>query len=260
MADVAQADAGPDHHDAFPHGLIGHLRQPACLHRAGGFASDHVHAAVVAEPAVGCDDGDVDVEDVALLECLLVRNSMADHVVDGGAQVTGVGRVTAGLVADGGRDRALLLHELGRKAVDLEGGHARLDQRREVVQHFGGQAASHPHAFDARFVFVGDAHGRRLSHRAMRRRVSAAMTGRATRVKSALRPPPGSTHLRLPTCPCTCALLMAAMPSATSKSSNSCPDWQPSPTRSPASRPASCIWPPSTASPTRPWWHAWANC
>ena len=45
------------------------------------------------------------------------------------------------LVAQRGRDGALLLHVLGGQAVDFVGGDARLDVRREVVQHFGGQAA-----------------------------------------------------------------------------------------------------------------------
>ncbi len=88
---------------------------------------------------------------------------MAHHVVDRGAEVAGVGGVAGGLVADGGGDRALLLHVLGRQAVDLQRGHPRLDQWREVVQHFRGQLAGHAHARDAGFVFVGDAHGTRLS-------------------------------------------------------------------------------------------------
>src|SRR6266436_607449 len=47
-------------------------------------ATTGVHPAGVAVPAVE-DEGDVDVDDVALLERLLARNAVADHVIDRGA-------------------------------------------------------------------------------------------------------------------------------------------------------------------------------
>jgi hypothetical protein len=74
VADVAQARAGLDLDDALPHGLVGDLAQALGGDRA--FADDE-HAAGVAVPAV-LDDGDVDVDDVAVLQRPVVGDAVAD--------------------------------------------------------------------------------------------------------------------------------------------------------------------------------------
>jgi len=56
--------------------------------------ADDEHAAGVAVPAV-LDDGDVDVDDVALFERLVIGDAVANLVVDRGANRLGVGRVAA---------------------------------------------------------------------------------------------------------------------------------------------------------------------
>jgi hypothetical protein len=153
-ADVAQVDAGFHPGDAVPHGVIGQRHQPLGGDRD---LADHEHAAGVAVPAV-LDHGDVDVDDVALFQRLFVGDAVAHHVVDRSAQRGRVGRVARRLVAQRGRDRALVLHAFRRQPVDLPGRDARLDVRGQVIQHFGRETAGRSHALDAGLVFVGNAH------------------------------------------------------------------------------------------------------
>src|SRR5690606_32243169 len=82
VADVAQGGARADGADAAEHGLAGHVDQAPGLD--AGFA-DEIHPAGVTVPAV-LDDGDVDVDDVAVLQDLGVAgDAVADDVVDRGA-------------------------------------------------------------------------------------------------------------------------------------------------------------------------------
>src|SRR6185312_1839834 len=155
-ADVAQARARLDHHDAMPHGLIGHGAQAPGRDRA--LARDE-HAAGVAVPAV-LDDGHVDVDDVRLLERLVVRDAVADLVVDRGADRLGVGRVARRLVVQRRRNGALHLGDVViRQLVQFIRGDADLYVRGQVVQQFGSQSSGNAHAANAFLVFVGDAHG-----------------------------------------------------------------------------------------------------
>ena len=66
-ADVAEMRAGAHLADADPHRLVRDVDQAL---RGGRDLADGVHAAGVAVPAV-LDDGDVDVDDVALLQALV---------------------------------------------------------------------------------------------------------------------------------------------------------------------------------------------
>src|SRR5262249_53996578 len=80
-ADIAGGRTRVDHGNAAHHRFVGHLDQ------ALGAAWDRTHgehAAGVAVPAVE-DEGDVDIDDVALLERLLARDAVAHYVIDGGA-------------------------------------------------------------------------------------------------------------------------------------------------------------------------------
>ena len=90
VPDVAQVGSGLDLQDAVPQRLVGQGAQ--ALGGDGGLAHD-VHAAGVAVPAV-LDDGDIHVQDVALFQRLVVRDAVADLVVDGGADRLGVGVMT----------------------------------------------------------------------------------------------------------------------------------------------------------------------
>src|SRR5687767_1401289 len=83
---IAQAHAGANLTDSGPHRFVGDVDQPL---RGRGDLADRVHAAGVAVPAV-FDDGDVDIDDVALLEALFrARDAVADDVVHRGAHRLG---------------------------------------------------------------------------------------------------------------------------------------------------------------------------
>ncbi len=148
-------------HDAAPHRLVGQLAQPPRLDRT--FADDE-HAAGVAMPAV-LDDGDVDVDDVAVLQRPLVRDAVADLMVDRGADRLGVGHVARRRIVQRRRHRALHVHDVVvRQAVEFLGGHAGLDMRRQHVQHLRGQPSCHAHALDVAAGLQCDRHGSGLSH------------------------------------------------------------------------------------------------
>ena len=97
---------------------------------------------------------------------LVVRDAVADLVVDRGADRLRVGRVAGRRVVQRRRNRALHVDDVVvRQLVELVGGDAGLDVRREHVQHLGGQPAGHAHAFDVGGGLDGDRHGPELSHR-----------------------------------------------------------------------------------------------
>ena len=108
VPDVAEARARPDLLDAAPHRLIGELAQALGGDRT--FADDE-HAAGVAVPAV-LDDGDVDVDDVAVLQRPLVRDAVADLVVDRGADRLRVGHVARAGVVQRRRYGLLDVHDV----------------------------------------------------------------------------------------------------------------------------------------------------
>ena len=108
ITDIAQVDAGTHHFDAVPHGLISDSAQTLGGNRN---LAHHEHAAGVAVPAV-FDDGDVDIDDIALFQRLVIGNAMADLVVDRGADGFGVGGVAAAFVVERCRDAALHLHNV----------------------------------------------------------------------------------------------------------------------------------------------------
>src|SRR3546814_3499584 len=98
VADVAQGCARLHRADPAPHRLVRGIDQPPRHHRR---LAGVVHAAGVAVPAV-LDDGDVDVQDVAVLEHpRFVRDAVADDVVDRdavGLGVTAVAEIGRALV------------------------------------------------------------------------------------------------------------------------------------------------------------------
>src|SRR5690606_34374002 len=138
MADVAQGRARLHRADAAEHGLAGGLDQAPGHHRG---LAHVVHAAGVAVPAV-LDHGDVDVDDVAVLQDLArAGDAVADDVVDRGADRGG-----EAAVAHVGRDRALDVDDVVvADPVQLGGGHAGLHVGGHDLEHLGGQAAGDAH-------------------------------------------------------------------------------------------------------------------
>ena len=110
-------------------------------------------------PAV-FDDRDVDVDHIALFQGFVIRDAMTNLVVDRCAHRFGVGPVTTALVIERSRNSALHLGDVVVcQLVDFVGGDTRLDERRQVVQHFRGEPTRDAHAVNAFGVFVGNCHG-----------------------------------------------------------------------------------------------------
>src|SRR6476646_4109386 len=68
--------------NAAHHRFIGDVHKPPCFELD---VSDQIHAAGVAVPAVD-NHGHIDVDDIAVPQRLFVGNSVAHHMVDGGAE------------------------------------------------------------------------------------------------------------------------------------------------------------------------------
>ena len=91
--------------------------------------------------------GDVDVDDVAVLERAIVRNAVANDLVDRRAN-----RLAKSTVVERRRIRVVCHSGCKCGAVELIGRHAWLHHCSAHLQHFASQAASAPHALDARLV------------------------------------------------------------------------------------------------------------
>ncbi len=139
-----------------PHGVIGELAQT--LGGDGAFAHDE-HAAGVAMPAI-FDDGDVDVDDVAFFQRLVIGYAVAHLVVDRGANRLGIRVVARGVVVQRRWNGLLNLSDVVvAKLVQLVGRDTGNNVRGEEIQNFGGQFARDAHAFCALGVFDGNCHG-----------------------------------------------------------------------------------------------------
>ena len=149
-ADVAGAGAGPDRRDAAHQAFIGDFEQAlgGALDRA-----DRIHARGIAVPAVE-DVGDVDVDDVAIPQRLVVGNAVADDVVDRGA-----GRFRVAAIVERRRQRAVVHAELEDEAVDGFGGDAGLDHRHQLVEAARGEVACLAHAGKAFLAIEADLAG-----------------------------------------------------------------------------------------------------
>ncbi len=137
MADIAEGIARPHGLDSQHQRVIGDLDQPL------GFARQiarHEHARCVAIPAID-NHRDINVENVAGLEQLVTRNTMADHMID---------RDAAGMliapIPDRRRGRPSLRDLPGDDTVDLAGCLAGKDMVGDVIEYRRGQASCLVHA------------------------------------------------------------------------------------------------------------------
>src|SRR5665647_3656550 len=115
-------------------------------------------------PAV-LDDSDVDVDDIAFFQSLLVGNAVADLMIDRGANRLRVSVVARWRVVQRRRGGALNLSGVVLSdLVQLVGGDAGFDESAKVVEQLPRQPARHAHPCNALRVFVSDSHGTGLSH------------------------------------------------------------------------------------------------
>ena len=91
------------------------------------------------------DDGDIDIDDVAVFqEFVVAGNAMANDVVDRRTD-----RLGKTLVIQRRRDRPLLFDNmLVADSVEFAGGNAGLHMLADHFQHFRGKPAGHAHFFD----------------------------------------------------------------------------------------------------------------
>lgn len=150
VADVAQMDAGFDHFHAQFHAFVADTAQ--AFGEYGGFADDE-HFAGVAMVTV-FDNGDVDVDNVTILELFGAGDAVADLVVYRGTD--GFGET---VVVERGRDGLLLIDGVVvADLVQLIGGDAGLNVRGNHAQLFRSQSTGYAHFFDIVRGFQGNAH------------------------------------------------------------------------------------------------------
>ena len=108
------------------HALLGDLDQALSLFR---YIADHEHAGRIGKVAVQ-DGGAVHVDDVAVLQDdLLIRNAVADFIINGRADALG-----EALIVKGGGNASHLHSGLIDDVVDILGGHAGADGLCHLVQ------------------------------------------------------------------------------------------------------------------------------
>ena len=78
MADITQSNARLDHDDAFPHGVIGDAAQALGRNRA---LTNDEHATGITMPTI-LDHRDIDIDDVTFFQRLIIRNAVADRVIN----------------------------------------------------------------------------------------------------------------------------------------------------------------------------------
>ena len=90
-------------------------------------------------PKIAIDNaGDVDIEDVSFLKGALIGDSMADHLIERGANGLGIRGLS---IAESGGDGACLLMEFSGQLVELQGSHALFGMFAEGIEDFGSDAA-----------------------------------------------------------------------------------------------------------------------
>ena len=137
MANIAEGVAGPGRVDAGHQAVIGDFGQAPRLHRR--FAHI-IHPRSVAIPAIQ-NDRDIDVQNVAVADCLLARNAVADNMVKRNA-----GGLRESLVIQRCRYGAMGLDEVVANPVKVTGGRASHNMRGDHVKHTGGKPAGSPHS------------------------------------------------------------------------------------------------------------------
>src|SRR5690606_10189153 len=155
VADIAETRARFDHGNRF---IQTFLRDQAQALGVAERLADMEHRAGIAVPAI-LDDGDVDIDDVAVLEGFLVRrNAVADNFVDRGAN-----RLGEAVVIQRRRNHLLHVdHVVVADAIEFAGGDPGYNVGFYHLQHFGGETAGHAQFVDFLGGFYGYGHERQL--------------------------------------------------------------------------------------------------
>ena len=124
---------------------MGHRAQALGEYRR--VAADHEHPTGVSVEAF-LDGGDVEIDDVATLQWAIVRNAMADLMIDRSANRLGVGRIARRCIIEGRGDAVLNIHHvIVTQPVQFGSGHAGPYIRFDVVEDFAGKTSGNAHSF-----------------------------------------------------------------------------------------------------------------
>jgi len=102
--------------------------------------SDEERFRLIAVPAIH-NTGDIDIDDIAVLENVVAGDPMADDVVDAGAAAFGVSEVS-----ECGWGVSMLDGVIVRESIDLAGGYTSHDETTEVIHQLGVKASGGTHA------------------------------------------------------------------------------------------------------------------
>ncbi len=150
MTDIAKMGAGAHLFNAGLQAVVGGLDQTPGLDRG---LTHEVHAAGIAMEVV-FDEGDVDVDDIAVGEPFVAGDAMAHHLIDRGAH-----RFGETPIADIGGNGVLALDDmLIADPVEFVRGDAGAHVLSDDIQHFRGQASRDAHFLDVICTFDGDWH------------------------------------------------------------------------------------------------------
>lgn len=124
--------------DADPHRIERNLHESLGIWRD---LADQKRFGRIAVPPID-DRGEIDVDDVSLAQDVVIRDSVANNLVDAGAN-----RVWVAVVTQTGRRMAVLNRVVVSELVDLSCRDAGPDMRSQVVHDFGIKSASSPEGF-----------------------------------------------------------------------------------------------------------------
>ena len=155
VANITKRRARLDHTNALPHGFIRDVNQ--ALRQHARFTRD-IHAAGVAMKTV-FNHRDVNIENIAVFQHFVARNTVTNHMVDGNAG--GFGKRRAAIAETGGLHAMLLAHVIVAEAIQFAGGNAGGDVRANHVQYISGDSAGSAHGNQVGSGFQDNGHMRR---------------------------------------------------------------------------------------------------
>ena len=110
------------------------------------------------------------------LNLFVARDPVADHVIDRNAGGGGVGRHARRAVAETSGNAALNVDGVVvSKTIEFARGNAGFDERREVVEKFGGKAAGNPQTGNVFGRFNGNGHDWKANSGIRRQTIEAAV-------------------------------------------------------------------------------------
>src|SRR5882757_1664713 len=139
VSDIAQPRARLHGFDSTPHRFETGFRQPLRMRRR---LAGEIHPAGIAMESIA-NHSDIDVDDVAGLEPLVIRNSVTHHVIHGSTD-----RLRKPAVIEVRGNRALHIYNVVvADLIELFGGDTGHDVLANHVEHLRGQASGHAHFF-----------------------------------------------------------------------------------------------------------------